>query len=247
MYDGSMFNGYQRQPGQRTVQGEIEMALEKVCKTPITIHSSGRTDTGVHAMGQVFHFDSQLDIEQARYAKALNAILPKDIYVLESQQVHHSFHSRFHGKIKEYHYLLSVNTYNPLKRNYVYYHRRSLNVEHMKEAMTYFLGTHDFTSFCGNLDEITKIRTIYQADLQNNNGELTLRFVGTGFLKYMIRIMVGTLIQIGEGKKKPEDIKMILKQKDRSLAGFTAKPQGLYLQCVKYPQEVLLPDKKIVE
>ena len=243
MYDGTLFNGYQRQPGQRTVQGEIEAALEKICKIPITIHSSGRTDAGVHANGQVFHFDSQLSMEGTRYMRAFNAILPADIYVLESQQVHEEFHARYHGKVKEYHYFLSQNQYNPLKRNYVYYHRRLLDINSMKEAMTYLIGTHDFTSFCGNLDEVDKVRTIYKADLLSEEGELTFRFVGNGFLRYMIRIIIGTLIQIGEGRIQPEDIKEIIKGKNRDLAGYTAKPQGLYLQSVKYPHKLMNPSK----
>jgi len=243
MYDGTLFNGYQRQPGQRTVQGEIESALEKICKIPITIHSSGRTDTGVHAKGQVFHFDSQLNMEGQRYARALNSIIPDDIYVIESQEVHAEFHSRYHGKIKEYHYRLSLNAYNPLARNYVYFHRRALDIDKMKEAMRYFEGTHDFTSFCGNLDEINKVRTIFDTELIDENGELTFRFVGNGFLRYMIRIMVGTLIQVGEGKKNPKDIEMIINAKNRHMAGHTAKPQGLYLQAVKYPQELLNPNQ----
>ncbi|MDE5977010.1 MAG: tRNA pseudouridine(38-40) synthase TruA [Turicibacter sp.] len=246
-YDGTLFNGYQRQPGQRTVQGEIEAALEKICKVPITIHSSGRTDTGVHAHGQVFHFDSEVQMDGTRYSRALNSMLPKDIYVLESQEVHPEFHSRYHGKVKEYRYKLSLNMYNPLKRNYVYYHHRPLDTKRMCEAMQYLLGTHDFTSFCGNLDEINKERTIYQAELLEDEGELTFIFVGNGFLRYMIRIMVGTLIQVGEGRKQPEDIKRILELKDRRLAGHTAKPQGLYLQRVDYPKELLKPMKEFEE
>ncbi len=244
-YDGTLFNGYQRQPGQRTVQGELELALEKICKNSITIHSSGRTDAGVHAYGQVFHFDSELNMEGTRYMRALNSILPEDIYVLDSQEVHPEFHSRYHGKIKEYRYKLSLNCYNPLNRHYVYYHRRLLNIDKMKEAMEYLLGTHDFTSFCGNLDEVNKERTIYKAELLDDNGELTFIFVGNGFLRYMIRIMVGTLIQVGEGRKNPSDIKYILEMKDRRLAGHTAKPQGLYLYRVEYPEEVLsVPSNK---
>ena len=121
-YDGTLFNGYQRQPGQRTVQGEIEAALEKISKQPVTIHSSGRTDTGVHAYGQVFHFDSVVNMDGSRYVRALNSILPEDIYIIDSQEVHPEFHSRYHGKVKEYRYRLSLNEYNPMKRNYVYYH-----------------------------------------------------------------------------------------------------------------------------
>lgn len=246
-YDGTLFNGYQRQPGQRTVQGEIEAALEKICKQSITIHSSGRTDTGVHAYGQVFHFDSDVKMDGSRYMRALNSMLPSDIYIIDSQEVHPEFHSRYHGKIKEYRYRLSLNQYNPMKRNYVYYHRRPLDVEKMREAMKSLLGTHNFTSFCGNVDDIDKVRTIYQADLIDEDGELTFIFVGNGFLRYMIRIMVGTLIQVGEGRKKPEDIEFIIKSQNRNLAGHTAKPQGLYLQRVDYPQEMLSPMENCVE
>ncbi|MGL4336467.1 MAG: tRNA pseudouridine(38-40) synthase TruA [Turicibacter sp.] len=240
-YDGTNFNGYQRQPGQRTVQGVIESALEKINKVPITIHSSGRTDAGVHAYGQVFHFDSAVNMEGIRYVRALNSILPEDVYIMDSQEVHPEFHSRYHGKIKEYHYKLSMNTYNPLNRNYIYYHPRPLNIENMQKAMEYLLGTHDFTSFCGNLDDGDKVRTIYTAQLINEEGEITFKFIGNGFLRYMIRIMVGTLIQVGEGRKTPEDIERILLAEDRRLAGHTAKPQGLYLQKVDYPEELLQP------
>lgn len=176
----------------------------------------------------------------------MNSILPEDIYVLDSQEVHPDFHSRYHGKVKEYRYKMSLNEYNPLNRHYVYYHRRPLDVERMREAMGYLLGTHDFTSFCGNLDEVNKERTIYKAELLDDEGELTFIFVGNGFLRYMIRIMVGTMIQVGEGRKLPNDIKHILSMKDRRLAGHTAKPQGLYLHRVEYPEEVLVvPSKKI--
>lgn len=243
-YDGTEFNGYQKQPGQRTVQGAIEAALAKICKVQVGIHSSGRTDSGVHARGQVFHFDSDMNMEGSRYRNALNAILPADIYVLESRQVHEQFHARYHGKIKEYQYHLSLNEYDPLKRNYVYYHRVKLDIAKMTEAMQYFLGTHDFTSFCGNLEKTDKVRTIYEVELLNDQGELTFRFVGNGFLKHMIRIMIGTLIQIGEGKRQPEAINAIIKGKKRELAGHTAKPQGLYLEYVKYPQKLLNTSNK---
>jgi len=239
MYDGSGFNGYQRQPGQRTVQGEIEKALEKIAKVPITIHSSGRTDAGVHANGQVFHFDTTGKMEGTRYVRAFRSLLPDDIFIVDSREVDPEFHARYHGKIKEYQYRLSLNTYNPMRRNYVHFHRRKLNVEAMQAAIPHFLGTHDFTSFCGSLDETDKVRTIYEAELNEDAGELTFRFVGNGFLRYMIRIMVGTLIQVGEGRKSPQDIPRILKGKNRGLAGLTAKPQGLYLEYVKYPSELL--------
>jgi len=233
-YDGSQFFGYQIQSKGRTVQLEIERALKKIAKQDITTHAAGRTDSGVHALGQVFHFDSPLDMEPHRYKKAFNSLLPKDVYVMESCAIPEEFHSRFHAKTKEYHYRLSTNEHDPLTCNYVHYHRRQLNADAIKEAMTYFIGTHDFTSFTSNLDDINKVRTIYKAELTHDDGEYLFKFVGSGFMKYMVRIMIGTLLQVGTGKRQPVDIKMILEKCDRSYAGPTAKPEGLYLHSVEY-------------
>ena len=234
-YDGSNFFGYQIQPKGRTVQQEIEKALKKICKVDITTHAAGRTDSGVHALGQVFHFDSPVDMQAYRYKMALNSILPKDIYIVESKEVSPEFHSRFNAKSKEYHYRVSTNEYDPLTCDYIYYHRRELDVEKMKEAASYFLGTHDFTSFTANMENIDKQRTIYKSEiLIHNEGEYTFKFVGTGFMKYMIRIMVGTLLLVGVGKIKPVEIPMIIAAKDRNFAGATAKSEGLYLHSVVY-------------
>jgi len=234
-YDGSKFFGYQIQPKGRTVQQEIERALKKICKTEITTHAAGRTDSGVHALGQVFHFDTPLDIEASRYKRAFNSILPKDIYVIESKEVEMDWHSRFHATSKEYHYRLSTNEHDPLTCDYIHYHRRKLDVNKIKEAMTYFLGTHDFTSFTANMEKIDKQRTIYISELLiHEDGEYTFRFVGTGFMKYMVRIMVGTLLRVGVGKILPDEIPYIIAAKNRNLAGPTAKPEGLYLHSVGY-------------
>jgi len=233
-YDGSNFFGYQRQSKGRTVQQELERALKKICKNDITIHSSGRTDSGVHGLGQVFHFDSSINMDDWRYKEALNRLLPKDVYILSSKEVDSEFHSRFNAKAKEYHYLLSTNEYDPLRCNYVHYQRRKLDAKKMQEAVQHFLGTHDFTSFSANLEDISKVRTIYTAEILHENGEFTFRFVGTGFLKYMVRIIIGTLILVGLGKKDPADIPGILEKKDRFFAGPTAKPEGLYLHSVKF-------------
>ena len=236
-YDGSLFNGYQRQPGQRTVQGELEKVLSVINKTEIQIHASGRTDAGVHAYGQVFHFDSHVNMTASQYVKAINGMIVEDIYIVSAEEVHDEFHSRLYAKKKEYHYKLSINQYNPVKRLYTYFHPRSLDVDKMKEAMSYLVGTHDFTSFCGRVDKLDKVRTIYETQLINDAGDLTFIFKGSGFLRYQIRIMMGTLIEIGEGKKQPDDIKVILKKRDRHAAGYTAKPEGLYLQEVTYNED----------
>ena len=235
-YDGSSFSGYQRQPGQRTVQGEIEKVLSLINKKEITIHSSGRTDSGVHAYGQIFHFDSEVQMSAHSYVRALNGMLPTDIYVKGAREIDDEFHSRLHAKKKEYHYKVSLNEYDPMRRNYTYFHRRPLDIEKMRDAMRYLIGTHDFTSFCGKIDKLDKVRTIHEATVINEDGELTFIFKGTGFLRYQIRIMMGTLLDIGEGKKQPEDIKVILERKNRQAAGRTANPEGLYLQKVTYDE-----------
>jgi len=234
-YDGSKFVGYQIQPKGRTVQQEIQKALKKICKVEIVTTAAGRTDTGVHATGQVMHFDTPINMEPARYKLALNSILPKDIYITKSQEVDQNFHSRFDAISKEYHYRLSTNEYNPLMCDYLYHHRRQLDVKKMKEAATYFIGTHDFTSFTANLKKIDKERTIHELEIiTHHHGEYTFKFVGSGFMKYMVRIMIGTLLQVGDGKIKPEEIPLILAAKNRNYAGPTAKSQGLYLHFVKY-------------
>ena len=234
-YDGSKFLGYQVQPKGRTVQLEIERALKKICKTKITTHAAGRTDSGVHALGQVFHFDSPIGMEGSRYKMAFNRLLPKDIYIVESKEIDSELHSRFHATSKEYHYRLSTNEYDPLTCNYIHYHRCKLDVHKMQEAATYFLGTHDFTSFTAYRRNIDKERTIYKSEIMIHcDGEYTIKFVGSGFMKYMVRVMVGTLLKVGSGKIKPEEIPAIIAAKDRNYAGSTAKSEGLYLHSVQY-------------
>jgi len=234
-YDGSKFFGYQIQPKGRTVQQEIERALKKICKIEVTTHAAGRTDSGVHALGQVFHFDSPIDMDPHRYKVAFNSILPRDIYVLESKEIPAEMHSRFHATSKEYHYRLSTNEFDPLTCDYIHYHRRKLDIEAMQAAIKFFCGTHDFTSFTANMENIDKQRTITVAEIITHaEGEYTFRFVGSGFMKYMVRIMVGTLLRVGVGKIQPVEIPMIIAAKDRNCAGPTAKPEGLYLHSVEY-------------
>ena len=234
-YDGSKFFGYQIQPKGRTVQQEIERALKKICKMEVTTHAAGRTDSGVHALGQVFHFDTPISMEATRYKMAFNSILPKDIYILDSREVPSDWHSRFHATSKEYHYRLSTNEYNPLMCDYIFYHRRPLEIKKMQEAASYFLGRHDFTSFTANMTNIDKQRTIYVSEIIiHQAGEYTFRFIGTGFMKYMVRIMVGTLLRVGLGKIEPEEIPLIIAAKNRNFAGPTAKSEGLYLHSVGY-------------
>ncbi|MFC4803388.1 tRNA pseudouridine(38-40) synthase TruA [Neobacillus sp. GCM10023253] len=236
-YDGTGFLGYQVQPKGRTVQAELEAALEKIHKgIPVKVTASGRTDAGVHAKGQVIHFDSPLAIPEDRWVVALNSLLPEDLAVLFVEKADNAFHSRFDAAGKEYRYQLQLSGFrDPFQRNYVYRYPYALNLEAMREASRYLLGTHDFTSFCAAKTEVQgKVRTIKEIGFLLDGDLLTIRFVGTGFLYNMVRILVGTLLAVGSGDLSPEEIPSILEKKDRSVAGKTAPARGLYLWEVFY-------------
>ncbi len=238
-YDGTNFNGYQKQPKVRTVQGEIERALKEISGgKKIEIHASGRTDAKVHALNQKAHFDLELKITPDKLKKGLNSILKEDIYIKTIEEVPDNFHARYNAKGKEYIYKINMGEYNPLERNYVYQYNKRLDVTEMERAMKYLEGTHNFKSFTKTDEEKEDyVRTISQTnilrDLKDVN-KITLVFVGTGFLRYMVRNMVGLLIEIGEGKRKSEEIITILKEENRKSGGKTANPEGLYLKNVFY-------------
>lgn len=238
-YDGTLFSGYQKQPKERTVQGELEKALKEISGgKKIDVHASGRTDRGVHAIAQRVHFDLDMNITLEKLAKGLNSILPEDIFVRKVEEVPEDFHARFSAIGKEYIYKLNMGEYNPLERNYVYQYNKKLDVVEMERAMKYLEGTHNFKSFTKTDEEKDDyVRTISQTNLIRDTkdvNKLTLVFLGDGFLRYMVRNMVGTLIAVGEGKMKSEEIIEILKKEDRREAGKTANPEGLYLKNVFY-------------
>lgn len=237
-YDGSGFSGFQIQPKKRTVQGEIEKALTKIHKgQQIRIYPSGRTDTGVHAIGQVFHFESELMLDQAAWKRALSAILPADIYIKETTIADSSFHARFDATEKEYRYFV-LNREEPdiFKRNYVYHSSAVYNMDVIREACELFLGTHDFTSFSSARSTVkgSKVRTIYKLDCAKQGEMIQFTIRGSGFLQHMVRIIVGAILEAGQGERSIEELAMILQQKDRTMAGVTIPPQGLYLWEVAY-------------
>ena len=238
-YDGSNYYGFQRQKGLRTIQEELEVALTKINNGyPTTITTTGRTDKGVHALCQYGHADINVNINEKKLKRALNSNLPGDIHVIETKEVNEDFHARYNVKSKEYKYYMNLGEYNPLERNYVYQHNNKLDVVEMERAMKYFEGTHNFKSFTKTDEEKDDyVRTISQTNLIRDTkdiNKITLVFVGTGFLRYMVRNMVGTLIAVGEGKLKSEDIIKILEKEDRREAMKTANPEGLYLKNVFY-------------
>lgn len=236
-YDGTEFAGYQVQPEKRTVQSEFEAVLAQIHKgTVVKVTASGRTDSGVHAKGQVLHFESPLTFPTENWVKAFSALLPGDIIVLEVEVVSDDFHARFHTTGKEYRYFIDRSTLrDPFKRNYAYHYPYALDDEAIAEAISHLVGTHDFTSFCSAKTEVVdKVRTIQEITYKMIDGYLVFSFVGEGFLYNMVRILVGTLLEVGSGKIAPQDIIEILNKKDRSFAGKTAPGHGLYLWKVFY-------------
>ena len=238
-YDGSQYNGYQKQPKVKTIQGELEKVLKTINNDKkVDVSASGRTDAGVHALNQKAHFDLDIDISPDKLRLGLNSLLPKDIYVRHIDIVQDDFHARFNVKAKEYIYKINMGEYDPVERNYIYQHNKKLDVVEIERALKYLEGEHDFKSF-SKADEEKEdyVRRIVQTnlirDLKNVN-KITISFLGTGFLRYMVRNMIGTLIEVGEGKRKSEDIIDILNAKDRRKAGHTASAEGLYLKDVFY-------------
>lgn len=238
-YDGSKYSGYQKQPREKTIQSELEKALKTINNDEkIEVHASGRTDAKVHALNQKAHFDLMKPLPLEGLGKALNSLLPPDIYIKDIEEVKADFHARFNVRAKEYIYKINMGEYDPIEKDYIYQYNKRLDVVEIERALKYLEGTHDFKSFSKTDEEKDDyVRTIVQTnvirDIKNVN-KITISFLGTGFLRYMVRNLVGTLIEVGEGKRKSEDIMNILDAKDRRKAGKTANPEGLYLKDVFY-------------
>ncbi len=234
-YSGANFSGYQKQPGKRTVQDEIEKVLSSINNNSVKLTSSGRTDALVNAIHQKAHFDLDKEIGAYKLNGALNSYLPDDIYVNSVTKVDNLFHARYMVKSKTYEYLINTGDYNPLLRTHVYQYCKPLNIRKMKKAVKYFIGKHDFTTFVSAEDKKEdKVREIYDASVDEKEGIIKIIFKGSGFLKYQVRNMVGTLIKIGEEKVLPDIILSLLEKKDRKCAFLCAPAQGLTLTDVKY-------------
>lgn len=236
-YDGSRYEGWQRQVRTKeTIQGKLEDTLEKITGEKAQVIGAGRTDAGVHALGQYanFHLKEAYDLKMLE--DAWNRTLPDDISIHGLTIMDERFHSRFSAKEKHYRYSIRVAAEkNVFRRRYVWQLGEALDVEAMRRSAAFLTGTHDFTSFCGNRHfKKSAVRSISDISLSLSGGELCIDYRGSGFLQNMIRIITGTLVEIGEGKKKAEQMPAILEAKDRSAAGFTAPPQGLVLVDVVY-------------
>lgn len=241
-YDGTHFAGFQIQPHDRTVQGEIQKALKIMTKgLTIIIHGSGRTDSGVHAKGQVIHFDYPILLPVENMQRALNSLTTDELFVEKVTIVDTNFHARYNTSGKKYQYRVDLNVIpNPFKRLYTLHHPYPIDMEKLQNALKDLEGEHDFSSFCAsNSGRENKVRTVYEASVVKDvfNNELIFTFRGNGFLYNMVRIFVGTLLQIANGLRPADEIKRLLAVKDRNEAGPTAKPQGLYLMEVYYKSE----------
>lgn len=243
-YEGTRYNGWQKQGNTaNTVQEKIEKILSKMIGEPVEIMASGRTDAGVHALGQVFHFHCPKDLlpnnTSSTFLTELNGYLPKDIRILSLDACPERFHARLNAQKKTYQYRIDTSAYgNLFLRNTSHHIATPLDTTAMKKGAGYLLGTHDFKSFCSNKRmKKSSIRTIYDIRIEEDEqGQLLLlTFTGNGFLYNMVRILSGTLIEIGLGLRRPEDIPSILKGCDRGLAGHTAPAKGLFLVSVSYP------------
>ncbi|MFA5543757.1 MAG: tRNA pseudouridine(38-40) synthase TruA [Bacilli bacterium] len=233
-YDGTNFHGFQRQKELRTVQLEIEEVLKLILKDIVKIHSAGRTDTGVHSHGQVFHFDTNISMPEKNMKNAINSRLPRDIYVKNVEIVSSDFHSRYSAKGKIYKYTIDLGEYDPLNTKYRYYFEHPLDIEKMIDASSIFIGEHDFRSFTKNHKLRNTVRTIFSIDFKIVDTKIDIYFYGNGFLHNMIRIIVAMLIEIGKGKINKEDLEFILKCEDRAKAPKIAPSNGLCLEKVLY-------------
>ncbi len=234
---GTNYCGWQVQPNQKTVQGEIENAIFNALGEKVTVQSSGRTDAGVHALEMPAHFDTNTRMHPNNIYKALNAYLPEDIKILSSREVANDFHARFDVKEKtyEYHFYVSNNVL-PYYMNTEAQIPEPFDFEISKNATQYFLGTHDWKGFCSAKTETAStVRTIYKISLKKKmKNHYVLSVTGDGFLYNMVRIIAGTLIEIGQGKINANDLPNIIDSKDRKRAGKTAQAVGLVLKKVKY-------------
>lgn len=240
-YDGKDFNGWQKQPNKLNIQGTIEKAIEKITGEQVDLMASGRTDAGVHAIGQVANFKTNSNIPIEKFAIAINTNLKKSILIKSAEEVDEKFHSRLTCKRKTYCYVINNSKVgSAIYRNLEMHIPMQLNVEKMKEAIKYFEGEHDFKAFkASGTSSKSSVRTIYKAEIIENVGSdggkrIYIELTGNGFLYNMVRIISGTLVDVGLGKIEPQEIPDIIKLEKRENAGKTLPPQGLFLVKVEY-------------
>lgn len=235
-YDGTSYAGWQKQKNAATIQQQLESAIEKLTGNVTEVIGSSRTDAGVHARGFTANFFTNSTIPASSFREAINSKLPKDIVILQSDEVNKEFHARYSCIGKQYSYTI-LNRLQPsaLERNYVYHYKRKLDFSSMEIACQYFVGKHDFTAFRSTGSSVkTSTRTVHKAWLEKSGEKIIFYVEADGFLYNMVRIMIGTLIDVGIGKIFPKDIEEIIRAKERCKAGNTAPASGLCLETVYY-------------
>lgn len=236
-YDGTGYCGWQIQKNGISVQQKVEDAVSKAVGTKTAVHSAGRTDAGVHALGQTAHFDAKTNIPADKFFYVLNDILPDDIRIVRSYAAPEGFHARFSAKGKHYRYVIrNAREKGAIDRQYSMFVPVKLETETMKQAARLIEGTHDFAAFCAAGSDLkgTTVRTVYSVEITQHAPYIEIDVKGSGFLYNMVRIIAGTLIAVGKGKLMPEQISRALAQGDRTLVGATAQAQGLFLVEVYY-------------
>ncbi len=235
-YDGKDFNGWQKQNDKLNIQGEIERAIEIITGEKVELIASGRTDAGVHALNQIANFKIDKDINIEKLPYALNSQLKKSVRIKTAELVDNEFHSRYHAKKKTYRYVINNSSQgSSIYRNLEYNFPLHLDEKLMQEAIEYFIGEHDFKAFKASGGSTkSSVRTIYNASVRREGERIYIELTGNGFLYNMVRIIAGTLLDVGLGRIKPEEVKEIIESKDRSRAGKTLPPNGLFLVNVDY-------------
>lgn len=235
-YDGTEYSGWQIQPNAPTIESYLDKAIKELTGENVHVIGASRTDAGVHAMGNVAVFDTESTIPGEKFTFALNRFLPDSIVIQESREVAADFHPRHCNTRKTYEYrILNTTVPIPQKRLFSWNVTGEIDLEKMRKAATYIVGEHDFKSFCCVRTQVeSTVRTIYSLDILEEKNEIVIRIQGNGFLYNMVRIIAGTLVQVGKGKYKPEYVKEMLEACDRTEAGQTAPPQGLTLMKIEY-------------
>lgn len=236
-YDGTNYHGWQRQKGLITIQQMLEVSIGKITQERVTVIGSGRTDAGVHALNQSAHFKTDSNIAARNLLSGVNSLLPYDVVVKQLEEAPELFHARFDVKSKVYMYQIFNNPIrSAIYRHYAWNIYPPLDLGAMGKGLSVFSGIHDFSSFCGKKEgDSDRVRTITDACIDKKGRDLIRIYIeADGFLRYMVRTIAGTLVEVGMGKRNPDELSDILEAKNRSLAGITAPPQGLFLMEVKY-------------
>lgn len=239
-YDGTNYHGWQLQPNGITIESVLNQALSDLLGEPVAVIGASRTDAGVHSLGNVAVFDTNTRIPAEKISYALNQRLPEDIAVQESKETAADFHPRRCSSRKTYEYKILNRTFpDPTRRKDTYFYHYGLDVDKMQKAAGYLAGEHDFKSFCSiHTSAETTVRRIYAIDVKKEKDVIVIRITGNGFLYNMVRIIAGTLIEVGNGKRNPSSMRQILEQKDRSAAGATAPAWGLTMIGIEYEKEL---------